>query len=50
MVCVIKDRDGNIIVVKEFWEVILDCMKYEFFIFRFEKGKISDVYWDVVWF
>lgn len=48
VVRVTKDRDGNIIVAKEFWEAILDRMKHEPSILRLEKGKISDAHWDAV--
>ncbi|KAK0654187.1 hypothetical protein QBC41DRAFT_288019 [Cercophora samala] len=48
VVRVTKDRHGNIIVAKEFWEAILDRMKHEPSILKLDKGRISEAHWNAI--
>ncbi|KAK0712201.1 hypothetical protein B0T21DRAFT_297507 [Apiosordaria backusii] len=48
LVRVTKDKHGNIIVAKEFWEAILDRVKHEPSILKLDKGKISEDHWDAI--
>ncbi|KAK4173128.1 hypothetical protein QBC36DRAFT_336445 [Triangularia setosa] len=48
VVRVTKDKNGNIIVAKEFWEAILDRVKHEPSILKLKNGKISEDHWDAI--
>ncbi|KAK4196298.1 hypothetical protein QBC40DRAFT_287547 [Triangularia verruculosa] len=48
VVHVTKDKSGNILVAKEFWEAILGRVRHEPSILKIENGKISEDHWDAI--